>query len=224
MAATRETAFGRRPSNVVRIALTGGPAGGKTSLIEQAKKELPHLGYVVLVVNETSTEQRLNGVRESKDISPLQYQRFVTEETIWKEGLYERIAACQSSPTVIISDRGVLDGKAFLGDDEAFEEILSEGGLSTETALAAYDAVLHLVTAADGAYEHYGRNNPMRTEAAEGAIAVDRACGRVWGNHPRRRVVGNDGLDFPRKMWMAMRALIELIHEVGGEEFTSAIS
>lgn len=217
-AGVRETAFGPRPANVVRVALTGGPAGGKTSLIGHAREVLPNLGYDVLVVNETATEQRENGIAPGDVLDAVDCQWYITEETIWKERLYERVAARHPRPVVILTDRGVLDGKAFLDDDELFEEILGTWGLDSESAMAAYDAVIHLVTAADGAEEHYGYDNPQRSEEAEGARWVDRQCKRAWAGHPRRRIIDNDVESFDQKMRIAMHTLVDLVQEASGNE------
>ena len=208
----RETAFGFRPSNVRKVVLTGGVSGGKTTFIGVARKRLAELGYVVYIINETATEQLTNGITEAEDFDSLMFQRFVTEETIWKERFYERVAATRSRERriVIICDRGVLDGKAFLNDDETFEAILSEYGMTTQNALEAYDGVIHLVTAADGARQFYGGNNPVRREDVDGALWVDRQCRRVWMSHPRWVCIGNDGVDFDGKLDEAFGALLEI--------------
>lgn len=57
-----------------------------------------------------------------------------------------------------------------------------------------YDAVLHLVTAADGAEENYTlQNNATRTETVEQAVAVDCAIREAWLGSPAHRIVGNRG-------------------------------
>ena len=211
--AARDTAFGPRSANVRKIAVTGGTSGGKTTFMDVARRRLEALGYVVYTINETATEQRTNGIAEAEDFDALTFQRFVTDETIWKERFYEHVAAKKdaSQRIVILCDRGVLDGKAFLDDDETFEHILEEHGMTTQSALDAYDGVIHLVTAADGARQHYGGNNPVRTEDADGALWVDRQCERVWSKHPCWRRIGNDVHDFDEKMDNALNALLEMI-------------
>lgn len=57
-------------------------------------------------------------------------------------------------PTVILMDRGTLDGKIFLSDD-AFAEVLRQEGLSEADLVARYDVVFHLVSTAVDAPEHY---------------------------------------------------------------------
>lgn len=206
----RQTAFGFRPANVRKVVVTGGTSGGKTMFLDVARQRLEELGYVVYTINETATEQRTNGIMEAEDFDALTFQRFVTDETVWKERFYEHVAAERDSSrrVVILCDRGVLDGKAFLDDDETFEHILEEHGLTTQGVLDAYDGVIHLVTAADGARSHYGGNNPVRTEDADGALRVDAQCRRVWSGHPHWVCIGNDVRDFDEKMDRAVDALV----------------
>lgn len=165
----------------------------------------------MLSINETSTEQRTNGIREAEDFDAITFQRFVTDETIWKECFYEHVAAekSESAKIVILCDRGVLDGKAFLGDDATFEMMLQDHGMDSESVLEAYDGVIHLTTVADGAIERYGTSsNEVRTEDAEGALWVDRQCRRVWSAHPHWACIGNGPDGFDAKLRESLQALL----------------
>ncbi|KAA0177079.1 hypothetical protein FNF27_01409 [Cafeteria roenbergensis] len=76
-----------------------------------------------------------------------------------------------------------------------------------------YDAVIHLVTAADGAPEHYTTaNNTTRTETVDQAIAVDCAIRDAWLGSPAHRIVGNGHGGFEAKM---DRAVAALSHKLG---------
>jgi len=71
-----------------------------------------------------------------------------------------------------------------------------------------YDVVLHLVTAADGAAEHYTTdNNATRSETTEQAVAVDLAIRNAWLGAPAHRIVGNGIGGFEGKMDRAVAAL-----------------
>ena len=49
-----------------------------------------------------------------------------------------------------------------------------------------YDAILHLVTAADGAVSFYGTDtNAIRSESPELARELDGKTKAVWHGHPR---------------------------------------
>ena len=51
----------------------------------------------------------------------------------------------------------------------------------------AYDTVIHLRTPAVD--RGYNRSNPLRTESAAAAAAIDARILAVWANHPRRIIV-----------------------------------
>ena len=66
--------------------------------------------------------------------------------------------------TVLLCDRGAMDGAAYVSDTE-WQAILDEIGLSQVSIREKrYDAVFHLVTAADGASEFYNFGNKARHE------------------------------------------------------------
>lgn len=55
-----------------------------------------------------------------------------------------------------------------------------------------YDAVIHLVTAANGAEAFYsGENNEARYETVDMAVAVDYKLQESWMGHPHHIVIGN---------------------------------
>ena len=66
------------------------------------------------------------------------------------------------------------------------------GASTTELRDSRYDAVLHLVTAAEGAEEFYTvENNAARSEGIEQAQELDRAVLRCWNGAPDHVVVSN---------------------------------
>ena len=54
-----------------------------------------------------------------------------------------------------------------------------------------YDAVLHLVTCADGAAEFYGYNNVARFESVEEAIERDKRLQEAWLGHEEYHIIRN---------------------------------
>jgi hypothetical protein len=67
-------------------------------------------------------------------------------------------------PSVVLCDRGVMDGSAYM-DPASWKSLLDEMGLNTvQIRDRRYDAVIHLVTAADGAAEFYNLDNKARYE------------------------------------------------------------
>ena len=63
--------------------------------------------------------------------------------------------ACMMMQAVMLCDRGVIDGKAYCSAQE-WALVLDQLGLSEENVRdRRYDAVVHLVTAANGAEKYY---------------------------------------------------------------------
>lgn len=83
-----------------------------------------------------------------------------------------------------LCDRGTIDGLAYWpGDASAFWR---DTGTSYEAELARYHAVIHLRTPPARDYNH---TNPIRTESASEAAAVDERILAAWAPHPRRYIV-----------------------------------
>lgn len=75
------------------------------------------------------------------------------------EDLFYEIASEQEKPAVIICDRGLLDNRAYC-DPKVWNALLEELGMNmVQLRDKRYDAVVHLVTAADGAEKFYNLAN-----------------------------------------------------------------
>lgn len=64
-----------------------------------------------------------------------------------------------------------------------------------------YDAVLHMVTAADGADKYYTLENKARYEKdLDIAKLVDKNLQTAWSGHPHLYIIGNEGDGFDAKI------------------------
>lgn len=196
-----------------KIVLTGGPCAGKTTSLARITQDAAGLGWRVFVINETATELRLNGVAASNGLSVKEFQRCVLQEQLAKERIYEALAERVGGKVLILCDRGTLDGKAFVERAADFEDLASEIGSDDVTLRDAYDGVVYLVTAADGALDAYGcTNNAVRTESDPAdAVSSDRRLMAAWAGHPRMRVIGNDVDTFAEKVSRASAAVREML-------------
>ena len=97
-----------------------------------------------------------------------------------------------------------------------WEDLAQRVGSSTEQLIGRYDAVLHLVTAADGAEQFYTTaNNAQRYEQAneEGlriARSLDRKVLDAWSKHPHFRVIDNNS-DFDRKLDRVLEEISQVL-------------
>lgn len=179
--------------NIKKIVITGGPCAGKSTAMQHIKAHFTAKGDTVLVIPESATELIGGGVAPWTCATPYDYQVIQLHLQLEKEKLFLQAARQMKTDTVlIVCDRGIPDGNAYMSD-EAYRAMIEAEGLTRDMLFARYDAVFHLVTAADGALPYYTlANNAARMETPEEAIALDRRTHAAWDGHPYRCTIGND--------------------------------
>ena len=186
------------------IALTGGPGGGKTTLIEELAHDSAWAGRFA-ALPEAIVAMRYLGisVREKLFQRVMVYQQMAMEEAL------ERALDPQDR-RIILCHRGALDPLAYwLVQGWSQDEFFTYTKTTCADHYRRYSAVLHLVTAADGALEHYRRwPGAERHEPAEQAVRLDGLLHQVWRDHPHYYRVGNEGRDWAAKAQEA-RAILE---------------
>ncbi|MBR2651173.1 MAG: AAA family ATPase [Clostridia bacterium] len=186
--------------DITKIVITGGPCAGKTTALSRIQSTFTELGYKVLFVPETATELITGGVAPWTCGTNAEYQKYQMSLQLKKEEIFERAAEGMGHERVlIVCDRGALDNKAYMNEDE-FAWVLSELSMNEVELRDSYDAVFHLVTAAKGAEQFYTTaNNSARTESAAEAAALDDKLIFSWTGHPHFRIIDNS-TDFEVKM------------------------
>ena len=199
---------------IVKIVLTGGPCGGKSTATEYIKEALHRLGYTVLYVNEAATELIKGGIAPWTCGTHKDFQRAVFAIQRAKEKAVERAAVTMADKDKIlmICDRGALDNKAYLEEGE-YASFLDDIQMSEAELRDSYDGVFHLVSAAEGAEAFYTtENNAARTETLEEARALDKRLLAAWVGHPHLRVIDNS-TDFQGKMERLIQEITALLGE-----------
>ena len=191
----------KNKKQVYKIVITGGPCSGKSTALSWLQAEFTKKGYMVLFVPETASELILGGIAPWTLDSNLNFESYILKLQQEKEKIFED--ACEHfdnyDKILIVCDRGMLDCKAYMTELE-FATSLKKLGLNEVTVRDSYDAVFHLVTAANGAKEFYSlENNKARTETVEEAIKKDEMTLNAWTGHPHLRVIDNS-TDFKNKM------------------------
>jgi len=120
-----------------------------------------------------------------------------------------RRALADGPPRLVLCHCGSLDPLAYwLARGWAEEEFFARTATTRREHYVRYHAVIHLVTAAEGAlhaYRHYPEAH--RGETPEEALRLDHLPRRVWGGHPRYVLLDNARRDWPAKSAAARRAL-----------------
>lgn len=188
-----------------KIVITGGPCGGKTAALEKIAKHFTEKGFTVLTVPETATELISGGVSVNSLGSSVEFQKCIMSLQLKKEEVFlDALKVMNKEKILVICDRGALDSRAYMTQEE-FEEGLSFIGKTEEELLKAYDAVFHMVTAANGAECFYTTdNNCTRTETPEKAIQLDKKIISAWSKHKYFRQIDNS-TDFNGKVERLIR-------------------
>lgn len=181
-----------------KIAITGGPSGGKTTLIDALQRDM---GQLIASVPEAASIlyrggfPRRHGTRLQKHVQKAIYFTQFELESIFEE---------ESPNKLIICDRGSIDGLAYWpGSKESFFETLDT---SLAQEYSRYDWVLHLDTAP---IDNYDVHNPIRIETFAEAIEVNNRILNAWSGHPQRIIIKNQQ-DFFSKMSLCVK-IVRLI-------------
>ena len=177
---------------LTKIVITGGPSAGKTTAMSWVQNAFSKLGYTVLFVPETATEFITGGVAPWTCGTNLDYQKVQMELQLTKERLFEKAARTMKAEKIlIVCDRGAIDNKSYMNDEE-FAAVLREVGKTERELLLSYDAVFHLVSAAKGAEEFYTfANNAARYESVGQAVELDDRLIAAWQGHPHHCIIDN---------------------------------
>lgn len=179
----------------IKIAITGGPSGGKTTLIETLKKEM---GSKISVVPEAASILYKGGFPRTKTPTGRTHAQraiYFTQKEI------EDLTIDESANEIIVCDRGSLDSIAYWPEteDDFFKNINS----NKPTELNRYEWVIHLDTAAlDG----YDTSNPIRTETHQEAMTLNEKIKMAWNGHKQRIIITSND-DFLMKMMKSIQVV-----------------
>ena len=201
----------------VKIVLTGGPCAGKTTALSLIPEYFERLGWHVIIVPEIATQTMLAGIRTEDFSSSFEFEALLVRNQYELEQSYMTYARLMLTEKILmVCDRGVCDCRAYT-DEAQYLRALSMIGIdkfgSGKVRDEWYDAVFHLVTAADGAREFYTKsNNAARLEDVEEAIEADYRTQNVWVGHPHLRIIGNSG-SFDDKMHTLLAEISNFLGE-----------
>ena len=200
-----------------KIVLTGGPCAGKTTALVRVIEHFNSRGFKVFCIPEVPTIYSLAGWNYLTPNRQLYFEgeRAILETQLALEDHFMRLASVCAKPVLIVCDRGAMDISAYIAPEE-WESICGEAGTNSNVLRERYDAVLHLVSAADGAEQYYTTaTNSTRYEKAdeEGlrmARELDKKVIKAWTGHPHLRVINNHD-DFERKMQRVLREISNVL-------------
>lgn len=201
---------------IVKIVITGGPCGGKSTLLPKLKIDLPDYGWTPLIVHETASELITGGIAPWTCKSNLEYHLIQMKLQLVKEQLAQQAAeGMDADNIVILCDRGLLDARACMSEGEFRQacNILNytdNKNMNTfiDTLSDRYSAVFHLDTVANGYSEFYTlANNEARHESIQEAIHQDELTRLAWEGKKNWFLIQNS-YNFDTKMCNAESMII----------------
>lgn len=188
----------------VRVVLTGGPGGGKTTAADLFRREL---GERVVLVPESATLLFMGGfprVAEPHAVRSAQTAIFHVQRNL------EDVQSALFPDRILLCDRGTVDGGAYWPGEPT--DFFHSVGTSLEAELARYDAVIFFETAAAGGMGIEG-GNPTRIESNAQAVALDHKLRSLWSLHPRFVLVPHN-VSFFKKITFGLASIESIVAQL----------
>ncbi len=203
---TISTGWHKGENYVVRIAITGGPSGGKSQATELITRKLTANGFNVhplpsahlLLFNSGFSPPGLKSGTDDR----LHYERMVLELQLQQERTWAKVAAGSDTRSVVLISQGLMSARAHLRE-ELWQQLLTDWDTDETYIFSRYDQVIHLETAANGAETRFH----TKTESLEEARMIDRAVRRSWAGH-KNHVVCENSRGWDQKMIYACEKVL----------------
>lgn len=187
--------------HTLRIVLTGGPGGGKTTAADMLRRELSDR---VALVPETATMLFLGGFPRVDDPEA---KRAAQTAIFHVQRNLEEVQAARFPGRILLCDRGTIDGAAYWPDEP--RTFFEAQRTTIEDELARYHHVIFFETAAVGGIS-IDSGNPARIESNREAVELDGRLKTLWSGHPRFHFVPH-GPSFLAKITTGLHTLTEIL-------------
>ncbi len=187
-----------------RIALTGGPGGGKTTAVDLFRREM---GDGVVIVPEAATMMFTGGFPRYPELDAVRSAQLAIYHV---QRNLEDIQAARYPDRILLCDRGTIDGAAYWPEQNG--DFFNSLGTTLEDELSRYDGVIFFESAAVGGLGIEG-GNPVRHESLTEAVEIDSRLRHYWSKH-ERFVVVHHNKSFFKKISFGLAVLDEMVSEL----------
>jgi predicted ATPase len=185
----------------LRIVLTGGPGGGKTTAADLFRREI---GDDVVIVPESATTLFGGGFPR---VDEPEARRSVQRAIFEVQRSLEDIQSALYPDRILLCDRGTIDGAAYWPDGR--DDYFAQMSTTLAEQLSRYDVVLFFETAAVGGLGFEGGNR-YRVETDDEAVELDASLRELWGQHPHFHLVPHNR-SFLRKVTVGLAILESVV-------------
>lgn len=186
----------------MKVVLTGGPCGGKTTMTQAIKKEF---GDSVVIVPEAASLLFTGGFPRARNPQEMIYQQ---RAIYFLQREMEDLLSVSNPNKTILCDRGTLDGQAYW-PVEAPVSFLPSVGTTLQKELERYDAILHLETTQG----NYDTTNPLRIETHSQALEIDKKLQVAWSLHPNWQLIRNS-----RHFFKKFESVLQIFEKLGAKK------
>lgn len=167
---------------IQKIALTGGPGAGKTTILEDYKNYLNSLNICNMTLKETASEinQEYRVPFQSREHGNLyDFQELIYTQQKYKEDVALFASKIIGKDTIILCDRGIPDNRAYLYNEE-FDELAKKYNENILSIANNYNYVIALSSASTLDNGYTTENNPSRLENKEEALEKNKRTLECW--------------------------------------------
>ncbi|CAL1545530.1 unnamed protein product, partial [Lymnaea stagnalis] len=179
-----------------------GPCGGKTTGQTRLSTFFENLGWKVYRAPESALAYLSGGVQfhELNQKQAFKFQENIIRTMMVIEETFHHLAEARHRDVLLICDRGVMDGSAYLPVQDWITMKQQNNWNDVDLRDNRYDQIIHMVSAAKGAEDFYTIiGHKTRSEGIEGARKLDSITANAWVGHPYYDVIDNS-TDFETKI------------------------
>jgi predicted ATPase len=194
-----------------KIVLTGGPCGGKSSILESIENKYDKKGCHLYPINETVKLLFTSGFNSIKingqNLPKIDFQTMIFITQYLKEYSAE-LQTNRDDKSIIICDRGLLDGKVYTSSEE-YDIILQKLNKCEALILKTYGIVLHLTSMCCKDIDFFNQQRPY---AMENGLSLEHDLRKIWQGNPNHHIIpATDKIE--EKMNIVFQYLDNMQHE-----------